>query len=106
MMGNDPKEAPATMKKGEQPMTEDKKAEFEQQLKDTDTKAVLLGIHAELQAIRALLEASQGDTGDSKETATCDLCGETKPIERLVEHAITEHKAPTDTSIEDVARGE
>jgi len=106
MMGNDPKEAPATMQKGEQPMTEDEKAEFEQQLAETDTKAVLLGIHAELQAIRTLLESSQGDTGEATDTATCDLCGQEKPLESLVEHAIKEHKAPTDTKIADVARGE
>ena len=86
--------------------SDQEKQDFEAQLEETDTKAVLLGIHAELQAIRTLLEATQSDTGDSQETATCDLCGETKPIESLVEHAITEHKAPTDTSIDDVARGE
>ena len=86
--------------------TDQEKQDFEQQLDETDTKAVLLGIHAELQAIRALLESSQGGTSDSQELATCDLCGETKPLESLVEHAIKEHKAPTDTSIEDVVRGE
>ena len=86
--------------------SDQEKQDFEAQLEETDTKAVLLGIHAELQAIRSLLEGTQTDTADAKETATCDLCGETKPIESLVEHAITEHKAPTDTSIDDVARGE
>lgn len=86
--------------------SDQEKQDFEAQLDDTDTKAVLLGIHAELQAIRALLESSQSDTGDSQDVATCDLCGETKPLESLVEHAIKEHKAPTDTSIDDVVRGE
>jgi len=86
--------------------SDQEKQDFEAQLDDTDTKAVLLGIHAELQAIRALLESSQGDTSDSQELSTCDLCGETKPLESLVEHAIKEHKAPTDTTLEDVARGE
>jgi len=86
--------------------SDQEKQDFEAQLEDTDTKAVLLGVHAELQAIRALLESSQGDTSDSKETATCDLCGQEKPLDSLVEHAIKEHKAPTDTSIEDVARVE
>ena len=86
--------------------SDQEKQDFEAQLDGTDTKAVLLGIHAELQAIRALLESSQGDTSDSQDVATCDLCGETKPLDSLVEHAIKEHKAPTDTSIEDVARGE
>jgi len=86
--------------------SDQEKQDFEAQLDETDTKAVLLGIHAELQAIRSLLEASQGDTSDSQDVATCDLCGETKPLDSLVEHAIKEHKAPTDTSIEDVARGE
>jgi len=86
--------------------SDEEKQDFEQQLDETDAKAVLLGIHAELQAIRALLESSQGDTGESTDTATCDLCGQEKPLESLVEHAIKEHKAPTDTSIEDVARGE
>ena len=86
--------------------SDQEKQDFEAQLEETDTKAVLLGIHAELQAIRSLLEATQTDTADAKETATCDLCGEAKPIESLVEHAITEHKAPTDTKVEDVVRGE
>jgi len=86
--------------------SDQEKQDFEAQLEDTDTKAVLLGIHAELQAIRALLEASDDSTADSQDVVTCDLCGETKPIESLVEHAITEHKAPTDTSIDDVARDE
>ena len=86
--------------------SDEEKQDFEQQLDETDAKAVLLGIHAELQAIRALLESSQGDTGESTDTATCDLCGQEKPLESLVEHAIKEHKAPTDTKIEDVARGE
>ena len=86
--------------------SDQEKQDFEAQLEETDTKAVLLGIHAELQAIRTLLEATQTDTAESQETATCDLCGQEKPIESLVEHAITEHKAPTDTKVEDVARGE
>jgi len=86
--------------------SDQEKQDFEAQLDDTDTKAVLLGIHAELQAIRALLESSQGGTGESTDTATCDLCGQEKPLESLVEHAIKEHKAPTDTKIADVARGE
>jgi len=86
--------------------SDQEKEDFEAQLDETDTKAVLLGIHAELQAIRSLLEASQGDTSDSQEVAACDLCGQEKPLESLVEHAIKEHKAPTDTSIEDVVRGE
>ena len=86
--------------------SDQEKQDFEAQLEDTDTKAVLLGIHAELQAIRTLLEATQTDTAESKETATCDLCGQEKPIESLVEHAIKEHTAPTDTKVEDVVRGE
>jgi hypothetical protein len=86
--------------------SDQEKQDFEAQLEDTDTKAVLLGIHAELQAIRALLEASEADTGESTDMAVCDLCGQEKPIDSLVEHAITEHKAPTDTTVNDVARGE
>jgi hypothetical protein len=86
--------------------SDQEKQDFEAQLEETDTKAVLLGIHAELQAIRSLLEATQSDTAESQDVATCDLCGKEKPLESLVEHAITEHKAPTDTTLEDVARGE
>ena len=86
--------------------SDQEKQDFEAQLDETNTKAVLLGIHAELQAIRSLLEATQSDTGGSQDVATCDLCGQEKPLGGLVEHAITEHKAPTDAKIEDVARGE
>ena len=86
--------------------SDQEKQDFEAQLEETDTKAVLLGIHAELQAIRSLLDGAQSDTADAKDVATCGLCGQEKPIESLVEHAIKEHKAPTDTTVQDIARGE
>jgi len=84
--------------------SEQEKQDFEAQLEDTDTKAVLLGIHAELQAIRSLIDGAQADTDDAQERLTCELCGQKKPADGLVEHAIDEHNAPPDATVSDLAR--
>ena len=84
--------------------TDKEKAQFEQELEDSDSTAILLGIHAELQAIRSLLEGAQDNP---TERLTCATCGETYPSEKqLRDHARTSHKAPTDMPLEDIAEGQ
>jgi len=82
-------------------LSDEEKAQFEQELEDSDSTAILLGIHAELQAIRTLLEGAQTDT---TERLTCATCGETYPSEKqLRDHARTSHKAPNDMPLADIA---
>jgi len=82
----------------------EEKERFEQQIENTDTKAVLLGIHAELQAIRSLLEGAQEQEPNR---LTCATCGETYPSEKqLRDHARTTHKAPSDMPLADIAEGQ
>ena len=79
---------------------QDKEA-FEAQIEETDTKAVLLGIHAELQAIRTLLEGAESTESES---LTCATCGENYPSEKqLRQHAQKAHKAPSNMPLEDIA---
>jgi len=85
-------------------LTDEEKAQFEQELEASDSTAILLGIHAELQAIRSLLEGAQEQ---ETERLTCATCGETYPSEKqLRDHARTSHKAPTDMPLEDIAEGQ
>jgi hypothetical protein len=102
MAGNDPTEAPATTPKGEKPnFSDEEKEQFEQELEDSDSTAILLGIYTELQAIRSLLEQPQ-DT--SEETLACATCGESFAGEKpLRAHAQKAHKAPSDMPLEDIA---
>jgi len=82
-------------------LSDEEKAEFEQELEESDSTAILLGIHAELQAIRTLLEGAQED---QTERLTCATCGESFVGEKpLRAHAQKAHKAPSDMPLEDIA---
>jgi len=82
-------------------LSDEQKAQFEQELEESDSTAILLGIHAELQAIRSLLEGAQEQEPNR---LTCATCGETYPSEKqLRDHARTSHKAPSDMPLEDIA---
>jgi hypothetical protein len=85
-------------------LTDEQKAQFEQELEDSDSTAILLGIHAELQAIRTLLEEAQEHETNS---LTCATCGESFVGEKpLRAHAQKAHKAPSDMPLEDIAEGQ
>jgi protein-arginine kinase activator protein McsA len=81
--------------------TDEEKEAFEQELEESDSTAILLGIYGELQAIRSLLEQPQDA---SEENLTCSTCGESYTSEKqLRQHARTTHKAPSDMPLEDIA---
>ncbi len=81
--------------------TDEQKQQFEQELEESDSTAILLGIYGELQAIRSLLEQPQ-DT--SEEPLVCTTCGESYQTEKqLRQHARESHKAPSNMNIEDLA---
>ena len=81
--------------------SDDEKEQFEQELEESDSTAILLGIYGELQAIRSLLEQPQDV---SEETLTCATCGESYNTEKaLRSHARESHKAPSNMSLDDLA---
>lgn len=70
--------------------SDDDKERFEQELEDTDVKAILLGIHAELVQLRQAVEGSE-----SKAEFACKDCGESfAEVAALEQHAVEVHKAP------------
>ena len=71
--------------------SDDEQERFEQELEDTDVKAILLGIHAELVELRQAVEGSESET----ETYACRDCGEpfAQP-DALISHAVQAHNAP------------
>ncbi len=75
----------------------------EQQIADTDTKAILLGIHSELQHIRILLSRSQRRDTVSSTDMACGTCGEQFDAEAALRaHARRKHNAPTDMALDDL----
>ena len=78
----------------------EQKEQFEQELEESNSTAILLGIYGELQAIRSLLEQPQDAV---EETLTCATCGESYNTEKaLRSHARESHKAPSNMNIEDL----
>jgi len=75
----------------------------EEQIADTDTKAILLGIHSELQHIRLLLSRSQSRDSVSSTDMACGTCGEQYSTEAAMRgHAQRKHNAPTDIALEEL----
>ena len=80
--------------------------EYEQQLEDTSLKALLIQQNALLHSILQALQQDVVDASESDDRLVCDMCGEQYPYDELLDHAIESHKAPSDISIEAVARDE
>ena len=85
---------------------DDEIAAYEQQLEDTSLKALLIQQNALLHSILQALQQDVVDTDDSDDRLVCDMCGDAYLRDELLDHAIESHKAPSDISIEAVARGE
>jgi len=80
-------------------------AEGEQQIADTETKAILLALHAELQSIRILLSRSQAAEGISQQNMRCSTCGEQNSTEAgMRRHAQRAHNAPTDIALDELIK--
>lgn len=81
------------------------KEAFEAELQETDATAILLGIHAELSHIRALLEDSNTSQSEASEPMyECDICGEVYAESDIVDHATEAHKAPPNMALEDIIK--
>lgn len=70
--------------------SDDDKERFEQELEDTDVKAILLGIHAELVELRQTVDGSERNP-----EFACKDCGESfAELGALEQHSVEAHKAP------------
>jgi len=69
--------------------------DFNDQYDDLEEKDILIGILTELQQIRMLLQAHEGDD-DGPTTYECDRCGAAVPEDKREAHARDAHKAPPD----------
>jgi hypothetical protein len=77
--------------------SDDEQERFEQELEDTDVKAILLGIHAELVELRQAVEGSESET----ETYACRDCGESfAQPDALISHAVQAHNAPPNMNVD------
>lgn len=84
-------------------MTNYQNEDYDEELDSIDTKAILLGIHAELQALRVHMAGQDGAEGTTDTSMTCHTCGESYAAESVLRaHAEAVHKAPPDISLADL----
>jgi Asp-tRNA(Asn)/Glu-tRNA(Gln) amidotransferase C subunit len=84
-------------------LSDEQKEQYEQQLEEVDTKALLASISAELTQIRMLLQdENKPDTTESKAMYRCTYmgCGETVREDERRDHGLTKHKAPPDLALD------
>lgn len=79
---------------------------FEEQLEDTDAKALLIeqtaalrGIYQQLQLLNSQLEVSEPT---EKDIYRCGKCQEKVPEDERDKHAQQQHNAPPDLSVEHI----
>jgi len=82
--------------------TEDEKEQYEKQLAQLDSKALLATIAAELGQIRMLLqdESESPTNGSEAHMYQCQMCGEVVGQDERRDHGLTRHKAPPDLALE------
>jgi hypothetical protein len=86
-------------------LTDEQKAQFEEQLEQMDSKALLAGIHSELMQIRMLLQdGTQTDSEPSEEHYECHFCSETYSKRVIQSHAVKTHKAPPNLDLQEYGK--
>lgn len=86
-------------------LSDDEIEEYEQQLEETDVKAVLIDIAStNRQILNQLYLLNQKFEGPKEETGTytCDMCGETITEDKRRRHMDKEHNAPSTIELESV----
>ena len=82
-------------------LSQDEIDEYEEQLEQMDSKALLAGIHSELIQIRMLLQdGSKTDSEPTEAVYECKTCGQEIVKSELEAHAIEQHKAPANMPVE------
>jgi len=86
-------------------LTEEQKAQFEEQLEQMDSKALLAGIHSELMQIRMLLQdGTQTNSEPSEKQYECHFCRETYAPREIQSHAVEQHKAPQNMDLQEYGK--
>lgn len=86
-------------------LSQDEIDEYEEQLDQMDSKALLAGIHSELIQIRMLLQDEpKTDPEPTEQLYECHFCGETYPASEIESHAVESHKAPQNLPLEEHGR--
>ena len=86
-------------------LSQDEIDEYEEQLEQMDSKALLAGIHSELIQIRMLLQdGSKTDSEPTEQLYECHFCGEQYPRSEIESHAVESHKAPQNLPLEELGK--
>ena len=86
-------------------LSQDEIDEYEEQLAQMDSKALLAGIHSELIQIRMLLQdESKPDSEPTEQLYECHFCGKTYAASDLESHAVETHKAPQHLPLEELGK--
>ena len=83
-------------------LTDEQEEQYEKQLAQLDSKALLATIAAELGQIRMLLQYESENPTDEREAHMyqCQMCGEVVGQDERRDHGLTRHKAPPDLALE------
>lgn len=83
-------------------LTDEQEEQYEKQLAQLDSKALLATIAAELGQIRMLLQDEPQSPTDGREATMykCKMCGELVGADERRDHGLTRHKAPPDLALE------
>jgi len=83
-------------------LTDEQEEQYEKQLAQLDSKALLATIAAELGQIRMLLQDDAKSPTDEREAQMyqCQMCGEVVGQDERRDHGIVNHKAPPDLALE------
>jgi len=83
-------------------LTDEQEEQYEKQLAQLDSKALLATIAAELGQIRMLLQDDATSPTDEREAHMyqCQMCGDVVGKDERRDHGLTRHKAPPDLALE------
>ena len=86
-------------------MNQAQEDEYEEELEQVDSKALLAGIHSELMQIRVLLQqANENDSEPSEQVYECHFCSETYGKREIQSHAVEAHKAPPNLDLQEYGK--
>ena len=86
-------------------LSQDEIDEYEEQLAQMDSKALLAGIHSELIQIRMLLQdGPKSNSEPTEQLYECHFCREQYAADEISNHAVEQHKAPPNLDRQEYGR--
>ena len=86
-------------------LSQDEIDEYEEQLEQMDSKALLAGIHSELIQIRMLLQdGTPTDSEPTEQLYECHFCQEEYTADEIANHAVEQHKAPQNMDLQEYGK--